>query len=146
VVPGTRHAHKFARFSITEEEFNEMLAAQGHACGICREPFEDGQLICIDHDHACCPVRPGERYSRSCGKCVRGLLCVKCNTWLGWMEKHGEMATAYLRGKEKPTVPAGAPGALGSALLRRAHPGVGVQRAAAVQQRAADTVESVSDP
>jgi hypothetical protein len=70
-----RRTHKFVRFSITEEEFNEMLAAQGYACGICREPFEVGARICIDHDHACCPV------------------------------------------------PAGAPGALGSALLRRPHPG-----------------------
>jgi hypothetical protein len=73
-----------------------MLAAQDYACGICREPFEVGARICIDHDHACCPVPPGASYSRSCGKCVRGLLCVKCNTWLGWMEKHGVLAKAYL--------------------------------------------------
>lgn len=89
-----RRAHKFSRFGITEEQFNQMLEAQGYACAICREPFGD-QAPRIDHDHACCPVGPDGR-SRSCGKCVRGLLCVRCNTWLGWMEKYGELVGVYL--------------------------------------------------
>lgn len=90
-----RKAHKFVRFGITEEEFNHLLEAQDHACGICHEPFEDRQRVCIDHDHACCPVPPDDR-SRSCGKCIRGLLCVRCNTWLGWMENYGKLAKVYL--------------------------------------------------
>jgi hypothetical protein len=88
-------AHKFVRLGITEERFNELLEAQGRACGICREPFEGGQRVCIDHDHNCCPVPP-DGHPRSCGRCVRGLLCVRCNTWLGWMEMYGEMARTYL--------------------------------------------------
>jgi hypothetical protein len=35
---------------------------------------------CIDHDHTCCP---GER---SCGKCIRGVLCMQCNTNIGAYE------------------------------------------------------------
>ena len=35
----------------------------------------------IDHDHRCCG--PG----RSCGKCIRGLLCTTCNTGLGQLER-----------------------------------------------------------
>jgi hypothetical protein len=35
------------------------------------------QLV-VDHDHTCCPVD-----SRSCGKCVRGLICRTCNSAAG---------------------------------------------------------------
>ena len=90
-----KRAHRFARFGITEDEFKRLLEAQGHACGMCGEPFEDGQPVFIDHDHACCPVPP-DGHPRSCGKCIRGLLCFRCNTALGYIEIYGEMARAYL--------------------------------------------------
>ena len=35
---------------------------------------------CIDHDHSCCPE------SRSCGQCIRGVICSGCNTMLGCIE------------------------------------------------------------
>jgi Recombination endonuclease VII len=89
-----RRAHRLVRFGITEDRFKQMLEAQGHACAICRVPFEE-RRICIDHDHSCCPVAPGAE-ARSCGRCVRGLLCVRCNTWLGWLETYGSTVWAYL--------------------------------------------------
>ncbi len=58
---------------------------------MCRKPFEEEQPIFVDHDHACCP---DEKYS--CGKCVRGLLDLSCNTSLGHIERKYEMARAYL--------------------------------------------------
>jgi len=84
-------AYRFARFSISEEEFNRRLEEQGHACGMCHELFEEGQKICIDHDHACC-----EAEKRSCGKCIRGLLCLSCNTALGHIERKYALARAYI--------------------------------------------------
>jgi hypothetical protein len=66
---------------------------QGYACGMCRELFAEGQLIHVDHDHECCPVK-----NRSCGKCVRGLLCHGCNIALGHIEHRYAMARAYLDG------------------------------------------------
>ncbi len=88
-------AHKFNRFGITPDRFNQMLEEQGNACAICGTLFREDQRICFDHDHTCCPV-PASGHTRSCGKCLRGLLCVRCNTWLGWLEKYGGTVATYL--------------------------------------------------
>lgn len=66
---------------------------------MCHEPFKAGRRICIDHDHACCPDR-----ERSCGKCVRGLLCLRCNTTLGHIENLGELAQIYLNKSPVATI------------------------------------------
>jgi hypothetical protein len=86
-----RLAHKLKRYGLTQEDFDRLLEIQGYACGMCQEPFEDGQVIFIDHDHACCPDE-----KKSCGECVRGLLCLSCNTALGIIERKLATARAYL--------------------------------------------------
>jgi hypothetical protein len=88
-------AHRFVRLGITEDQFNEMLEAQGYACAVCRERFGEGQRICADHDHRCCP-KEDDRTAKTCGQCIRGLLCVPCNTNLGWYEHLGVAIVAYL--------------------------------------------------
>jgi hypothetical protein len=75
----------------TQEQFDRLLDAQQHTCGMCHEPFEEGQLIHVDHDHACCQGK-----NRSCGECIRGLLCHACNIGLGHIERRYAMARAYL--------------------------------------------------
>lgn len=90
-----RQAYRLQRYGLTQQGFDRIMAGQDYACGMCRNPFDDGAKICIDHDHACCPVPPGTQ-TRCCGKCVRGLLCFRCNTALGYIEVYGEMARAYL--------------------------------------------------
>ena len=57
---------------------------------MCRTPFDEDQLIFTAHDHACCPEKT------SCGTCVRGLLCLSCNTALGHIERKYDLARAYL--------------------------------------------------
>jgi hypothetical protein len=65
-------------YGVTVDQYNEMLAEQGGGCAICGvSESPDGSSLAVDHDHACCPGR------KSCGQCVRGLLCRPCNQGLG---------------------------------------------------------------
>jgi hypothetical protein len=86
-----RQAYKLQRYGLTQADFDRLLQLQDCACAMCHEPFIEDQPVFIDHDHACCP---GEK--SSCGKCVRGLLDLSCNTTLGHIERRYEMARAYL--------------------------------------------------
>lgn len=66
----------FRNFGLTHEQYDEMLAAQGGVCAICERPPGEKRFA-IDHDHSCCSGR------KTCGKCIRGLLCQRCNHALG---------------------------------------------------------------
>jgi hypothetical protein len=77
------------------ECFATMLAAQGSGCAICERKEATGNGWAIDHDHSCCPG------DRSCGKCVRGILCTQCNMALGLLyENTNSMARMieYMKG------------------------------------------------
>jgi hypothetical protein len=80
-------------FHITPEQWQAMYDAQEGKCGICRKVAGNGlgQRMAVDHDPACCPG-----WARSCGKCVRGLLCVNCNRNLGWLETNQPAIAAWL--------------------------------------------------
>ena len=83
--------YRITSYGITLDDFARLLKIQQDACGMCHEPFDEGQLIHVDHDHACCPEK-----NRSCGKCVRGLLCHACNVALGHIERKYDLARAFL--------------------------------------------------
>lgn len=83
--------------------FNLLWEKQGGLCALCGEPMlprgKSAKSVVVDHDHGCCPPRPGRSQS-SCGKCVRGLLHQACNRFLGHLEKNPkkvEQALGYLR-------------------------------------------------
>lgn len=61
------------------EHYEEQKKKQKNLCPIC---LKNSTLV-QDHSHACCPR---SRYGRSCGKCLRGLLCNYCNRKLGTLE------------------------------------------------------------
>jgi len=65
------------RYGINHEERDEILAKQGNVCAVCATDTPGGKDWVTDHDHSCCPG------IRSCGECVRGILCTKCNLMLG---------------------------------------------------------------
>ena len=83
--------YRISSYGLTQEMFDLLLEEQQNACGMCHEPFEERQLIHVDHDHACC-----QRKNRSCGRCIRGLLCHTCNIALGYIERRYAMARTYL--------------------------------------------------
>lgn len=71
---------RFRRYGLTEEKWNSLFDSQGRACAACGSKETSGWDWHTDHDHACCP------YGRSCGKCIRGILCDSCNRALGAMK------------------------------------------------------------
>lgn len=62
---------------MTEDQWRDMLLSQEMSCAICQLRFAGLTEIGVDHDHACCAG------PKSCGQCVRGLLCRGCNSTLG---------------------------------------------------------------
>lgn len=64
---------------LTPAERVALVAAQGGACAICGKV---GERLQLHHDHRHCPGRTG------CRRCVRGLLCGRCNTALGRIGDH----------------------------------------------------------
>ena len=75
----TRARDLWANFHITADEYNELLVAQDFSCAVCkRHQSNFKKNLSVDHDHSCCP-----QAGKSCGRCVRGLLCQFCNTSLG---------------------------------------------------------------
>lgn len=72
------------KYGLTIEMYEEILAAQGGVCAVCKsEELTIGRggfakALSVDHNHGCCPG------PTSCGSCIRGLLCQKCNTLLGY--------------------------------------------------------------
>lgn len=87
------------RYGLTRERYDAMLAAQDGLCALCgqaeRTLNKSGEVraLGVDHDHACCSGK------KSCGDCIRGLLCAHCNVALGSFEDSVErllLAIAYL--------------------------------------------------
>lgn len=78
-----------AHYNLTRDAYDAVLAAQGGACAICRQQPRAVKLA-VDHDHSCCPA------DKSCGKCVRGLLCVHCNRAVGLLKDSAGNAARLL--------------------------------------------------
>lgn len=75
-----RSGHLKRTFGITLEEYEQMSVNQDGVCAICGELNENGENLSIDHDRSCCSG------TKSCGKCIRGLLCGNCNRAIGLLK------------------------------------------------------------
>ena len=94
-----RRISNIKQYGITKEEYEKLVLDQKNMCAICLTDFaKQKRNPYIDHDHSCCPEQ------KSCGKCVRGLLCFKCNLWIGSANDDIillERAIKYLTGENK---------------------------------------------
>lgn len=83
-----RREHLRRRFKLTPEQYEEMAKNGCEVCGIHALPHKK---LHVDHDHKCCPPKldkNGYKTSvNSCGLCVRGIVCDKCNQAIGRYEK-----------------------------------------------------------
>jgi hypothetical protein len=66
------------RKNLKPEQYDELLTKQNNRCAGCgRFAASFKRRLAVDHDHSCCPTT-----RKSCGKCIRGLLCNDCNVAL----------------------------------------------------------------
>lgn len=70
--------HLWTNFRIRETDYERILTEQNFRCAICGiHQSETRKAFAVDHDHSCCSSK------RTCGNCIRGLLCFECNIGLG---------------------------------------------------------------
>lgn len=104
-------------YGITGAQYKSLLNEQGGVCWTCGKPetgkHQSGTLrrLSVDHDHKCCPGK------KSCGKCVRGLLCSRCNSAIGLIGDNLtvlESMAVYLKREPVPWVEPAEPGKQGA--------------------------------
>jgi hypothetical protein len=73
------------KYGTTVDWYRARLIEQRGVCAICYHlSHHHGTLqrLQVDHSHKCCDVK-----TKSCGECLRGLLCADCNMLLSYLEK-----------------------------------------------------------
>lgn len=83
-----KEVERFSKYKITKEDYEILVAQQDNKCGICDSDKPGGRFKTwhIDHDH-----KTGTN---------RGILCARCNLFLGWYEIYLSKIVNYL-GKYK---------------------------------------------
>ncbi|SCE63493.1 Recombination endonuclease VII [Micromonospora matsumotoense] len=77
-----------SKFGFTYRQYLRMVDEQNGVCRICGNPPPDGERLAVDHDHGCCSGQ------KTCGQCIRGLLCKRCNSALGLFDDNPETLAA----------------------------------------------------
>jgi hypothetical protein len=68
-------------YRISLEVWEDIFSKQGNVCLICSK---DSRRFVVDHDHECCPGK------KTCGRCIRGIICENCNKTLGLIKDSKE--------------------------------------------------------
>jgi hypothetical protein len=81
--------HLKTLYKLTIENYRTLKNRQDCKCPCGRKLIKKFKP-CVDHDHACC------KGAKSCGKCIRGVLCTRCNFVLGLLEDNPVLIPKYL--------------------------------------------------
>ncbi len=73
-----KRARRWVKYGLAAEDYARMVAEQGGVCAICKR--KSRRWLCVDHCHAT--------------QLVRGLLCDKCNSALGFLDDDPERMRA----------------------------------------------------
>lgn len=101
---GKAHSRRVeTTYGITQAEYEAIYLAQGGKCAICQVATGKRKRLAVDHDHDCTQGHPP---NIGCSKCIRGLLCSRCNyTLLGkYNEASLRRALTYLNYPPAQTV------------------------------------------
>lgn len=71
-------------YGMSKDEYDILLEKQDGKCAICKTREVKGKAKQMHVDHCHTPFK------------VRGLLCMRCNTALGWFEKNSEAISKYV--------------------------------------------------
>jgi len=74
------------KYNIPYSRYEQIKKEQKDSCAICSKK----EKLLIDHDHSCCPG------VGSCGRCVRGLVCFKCNVALGMVSDNKNILNSMI--------------------------------------------------
>lgn len=92
---GYRDQWRDQKYGLQPGGIDAIIMRQDGRCAVCQTSLEGMGLQYnsphVDHDHSCCPG------VRSCGKCVRGVLCKGCNVMLGAAKDNAEVLRAAVR-------------------------------------------------
>ena len=73
----SRRQKSYTRHGLTDSQYEELIKLHNGLCHLCLINLAS----VVDHDHSCCK-------NRSCGYCVRGVLCTSCNTAIGMLKEN----------------------------------------------------------
>lgn len=81
-----RHSALGIKYNLSEKDLVTLLEP-----GVCSNPGCGSAVrLHVDHDHNCCPY--DKKFptvtQKSCGECVRGILCSNCNSALGMLKEN----------------------------------------------------------
>ena len=79
------------KYGLNVDSYMRIYENQGGVCMICKNPEKDGKRLSVDHDHTCCSG------ASSCGRCIRGLLCSRCNRALGVVNDNIDLMKAMIQ-------------------------------------------------